>query len=262
MHVTSTPLFDEAENAVECRTTLTDVSAVKRNEERQSSALGGEPPPRDVAGQRGRAGGRRPAGGRAVRRSRLPGSGARRRNALPGRAGRGAGRRRAAGPGLPDHAGRGSAAQGGRVAPGAVRRRLLAVATLGDRGARAAAAGGPGGRLLGDGRPADLAGDRPRRPDAGRGPAAPEVLSCRPDDRGRSRRAHRGPAGQRAPLPESARGRRGARGAPGTGGPRPSEPAVRDPAVDDVHHHGSRRLRSSAGRPGPGSSGCGGSRIT
>ena len=36
MHVTSTPLFDEAENAVECRTTLTDVSAVKRNEERQS----------------------------------------------------------------------------------------------------------------------------------------------------------------------------------------------------------------------------------
>ena len=36
MHVTSTPLFDEAEKVFECRTTLTDVSAVKRNEERQS----------------------------------------------------------------------------------------------------------------------------------------------------------------------------------------------------------------------------------
>jgi signal transduction histidine kinase/PAS domain-containing protein len=36
MHVTSTPLFDEAENVIECRTTLTDVSAVKRNEDRQS----------------------------------------------------------------------------------------------------------------------------------------------------------------------------------------------------------------------------------
>jgi PAS domain S-box-containing protein len=36
MYVTSTPLFDEAENVVECRTTLTDVSGGKRNEERQS----------------------------------------------------------------------------------------------------------------------------------------------------------------------------------------------------------------------------------
>jgi PAS domain S-box-containing protein len=36
MHVTSTPLFDEAENVIECRSTLTDISAAKRNEERQS----------------------------------------------------------------------------------------------------------------------------------------------------------------------------------------------------------------------------------
>jgi PAS domain S-box-containing protein len=36
MHVSSTPLFDDAEKVVECRMTLTDVSSVKRNEERQS----------------------------------------------------------------------------------------------------------------------------------------------------------------------------------------------------------------------------------
>jgi PAS domain S-box-containing protein len=36
MQVTTTPLFDEAENVIECRTTLTDITAAKRNEERQS----------------------------------------------------------------------------------------------------------------------------------------------------------------------------------------------------------------------------------
>ena len=102
MHVTSTPLFDEAEKVVECRTTLTDVSAVKRNEERQSllsdaSRLLATSLDNEVG-----AGGGRPAGRRAVRQSRLPRPGARRRNASPGRAGRGSRRRDAAEPGFRD----------------------------------------------------------------------------------------------------------------------------------------------------------------
>ena len=184
------------------------------------AALGRESPPRDIAGQRGRAGGGRPAG---RRRRRIAFLDLVREdwNAVPGRAGRRSDR--AAQP--PPRPCR----RGPRSSRWSRRARPCSLPIARPRGSRKIAGGSCSGswggmrRLVGDGRPA-IAADCPRRrPHAGRRPAAPRSLAIGPDDRRRPpRRANRGPAGQRAALPASAGGCGGARGNPVAGGPRPA----------------------------------------